>query len=200
MRGLHQPSRAAGHPAYGDSDWQAGAPALRGDRVGRGYQGRAAVCAAAEHGAGESQAGPGAGRGGEGPAEHGHRPGCAQAETQMLHQQDEQHQSDYSELEQQQLELQGEVPSVENRLQHVQVQVGWLEKTDVFGASFKIWHNGPLGIINDFNWAASSPSPCPGTRLMQPGDRLPCCSLPCPGRLAWSFRGTSWSPVETIPI
>ncbi|KAI5937779.1 Beclin-2 [Manis javanica] len=42
----------------------------------------------------------------------------------MLHQQDEQHQSDYSELEQQQLELQGEVPSVENRLQHVQVQEG----------------------------------------------------------------------------
>lgn len=88
-----------------------------------------------------------------------------QAETQMLHQQDEQHQRDYSKLGQQQLELQGELPSMENRLQHVQVQVGWLEKTDAFGASFRIWHDGPLGILNNFRLGCLPTVPVPWNEI-----------------------------------
>ncbi|XP_055276236.1 beclin-2-like [Moschus berezovskii] len=75
---------------------------------------------------------------------------AAQAETKMLEQQENQYWKDYSKLKWQQLELHEELSSVEMRLQYAQIQWNQLEKTDVFNATFKIWQDGPLTIINNF--------------------------------------------------
>ncbi|CAI9179349.1 unnamed protein product [Rangifer tarandus platyrhynchus] len=75
---------------------------------------------------------------------------AAQAETEMLEQQEKQYWKDYSKLKWQQLELHEELSSVEMRLQYTQIQWNKLEKTNVFNAAFEIWHDGPLTIINNF--------------------------------------------------
>ncbi|KAM9612982.1 beclin-2 [Trichechus inunguis] len=75
---------------------------------------------------------------------------AAQAETEKLDQQEKQSQRDYSVLKQQQLELFDELMSLENRLQYAQIQLGRLMKTNIFHMTFDIWHEGPLGIINNF--------------------------------------------------
>uniref|UniRef100_A0A8C6AQI4 Beclin-1 n=1 Tax=Monodon monoceros TaxID=40151 RepID=A0A8C6AQI4_MONMO len=75
---------------------------------------------------------------------------AAQAETEMLDQQEKQYQKDYSKLKWQQLELHDELSSVEKRLWYAQIQWHQLEKTSVFNAAFEIWHDGPLTTINNF--------------------------------------------------
>ena len=75
---------------------------------------------------------------------------AAQAETKMLEQQEKQYWEDYSQLKWQQLELNEELSSVEMRLQYAQLQCNQLEKTDVFNATFEIWQDGPLPVINNF--------------------------------------------------
>nr|XP_010990371.1 beclin-2 [Camelus dromedarius] len=75
---------------------------------------------------------------------------AAQAETEMLDQQEKQHQKDYSKLKWQQLELHDELSSVEKGLWYAQIQQDQLEKTSVFHATFEICHDGPVGIINNF--------------------------------------------------
>ncbi|XP_004439641.1 PREDICTED: beclin-2 [Ceratotherium simum simum] len=75
---------------------------------------------------------------------------AAQAETETLSQKDRQLQRDYSKLKWQQLELHDELRSVKNRLWYAQTQLDWLEKINVFSATFEIWHDGPMGIINNF--------------------------------------------------
>uniref|UniRef100_A0A8C0CDH0 Atg6 BARA domain-containing protein n=1 Tax=Balaenoptera musculus TaxID=9771 RepID=A0A8C0CDH0_BALMU len=75
---------------------------------------------------------------------------AAQAETEMLDQQEKQYQKDYSKLKWQQLELHDELSSVEKRLWYAQIQWNQLEKTSVFNATFEIWHDGPLTTINNF--------------------------------------------------
>lgn len=75
---------------------------------------------------------------------------AAQAETEMLDQQEKQYQKDYSKLKWQQLELHDELSSVEKRLWYAQIQWHQLEKTSVFNATFEIWHDGPLTTINNF--------------------------------------------------
>ncbi|KAB0342624.1 hypothetical protein FD754_019550 [Muntiacus muntjak] len=75
---------------------------------------------------------------------------AAQAETKMLEQQEKQYWKDYCKLKWQQLELNEELSSVEMRLRYAQIQWNKLEKTDIFNATFEVWHDGPLTIINNF--------------------------------------------------
>ncbi|KAF6274421.1 beclin 2 [Rhinolophus ferrumequinum] len=75
---------------------------------------------------------------------------AAQAETETLDLQEKQYQREYGKLLWQQLELQDELRSVENRLWYAETQLAWLEKTNTFRSTFVIHHNGPLATINNF--------------------------------------------------
>lgn len=48
------------------------------------------------------------------------------------------------------IELEEEQKSVDNQLRYAQVQLDRLKKTNVFNATFHIWHDGEFGTINDF--------------------------------------------------
>nr|KAF6308741.1 beclin 1 [Pipistrellus kuhlii] len=60
------------------------------------------------------------------------------------------YQREYSEFKRQQLELDDELKSVENQMRYAQVQLDKLKKTNVFNATFHIWHSGQFGTINNF--------------------------------------------------
>ncbi|XP_008576517.1 PREDICTED: beclin-2-like [Galeopterus variegatus] len=75
---------------------------------------------------------------------------AAQAETAELQQRERQVQMDCMALEWQHLELQDQLRSVDNQLRHARDQLHQLQKIDVFNATFKIWEEGPLGVINNF--------------------------------------------------
>uniref|UniRef100_G1PZN5 Beclin 2 n=1 Tax=Myotis lucifugus TaxID=59463 RepID=G1PZN5_MYOLU len=74
----------------------------------------------------------------------------ARAETETLEQQERQYYGDLGELQWQQLELQDELWSVEDRLLYAQTQLTRLKKTNAFKAVFEICCDGPLAIINSF--------------------------------------------------
>uniref|UniRef100_A0A4W3ICC0 Beclin-1 n=1 Tax=Callorhinchus milii TaxID=7868 RepID=A0A4W3ICC0_CALMI len=71
-------------------------------------------------------------------------------ETDRLNQEEAQYQKEYSEFKRQQLELDDELKSVENQMRYAQVQLDKLKKTNVFNATFHIWHSGQFGTINNF--------------------------------------------------
>ncbi|KAH9523274.1 Beclin-1 [Bulinus truncatus] len=48
------------------------------------------------------------------------------------------------------IELEDEQKSVDNQLKYAQAQLDRLKKTNVFNATFHIWHDGEFGTINDF--------------------------------------------------
>ncbi|XP_036307137.1 beclin-1 isoform X2 [Pipistrellus kuhlii] len=73
-----------------------------------------------------------------------------QAEAERLDQEEAQYQREYSEFKRQQLELDDELKSVENQMRYAQVQLDKLKKTNVFNATFHIWHSGQFGTINNF--------------------------------------------------
>lgn len=73
----------------------------------------------------------------------------AQVETEMLDQQERQYQRDCSEMKWQQLELNDELRSLDNRLRYAQTQLDQLEKTNAFRSTFTIYHDGPLATINN---------------------------------------------------
>ncbi|KAG8512868.1 Beclin-1 [Galemys pyrenaicus] len=73
-----------------------------------------------------------------------------QAEAERLDQEEAQYQREYSEFKRQQLELDDELKSVENQMRYAQVQLEKLKKTNVFNATFHIWHSGQFGTINNF--------------------------------------------------
>ncbi|XP_057585745.1 beclin-2 [Hippopotamus amphibius kiboko] len=75
---------------------------------------------------------------------------AAQAETEMLDQQEKQYRKDYSKLKWQKLELYDALSSVETQLWYSQIQWDQLEKTNIFNATFEIWHDGALPTINNF--------------------------------------------------
>uniref|UniRef100_A0A5F9CBP1 Atg6 BARA domain-containing protein n=1 Tax=Oryctolagus cuniculus TaxID=9986 RepID=A0A5F9CBP1_RABIT len=54
------------------------------------------------------------------------------------------------EFKRQQLELDDELKSVENQMHYAQMQLDKLKKTNVFNATFHIWHSGQFGTINNF--------------------------------------------------
>ncbi|XP_021537344.1 beclin-1 isoform X2 [Neomonachus schauinslandi] len=60
------------------------------------------------------------------------------------------YQREYSEFKRQQLELDDELKSVENQMRYAQMQLDKLKKTNVFNATFHIWHSGQFGTINNF--------------------------------------------------
>ncbi|KAM7068996.1 beclin-1 [Molossus nigricans] len=73
-----------------------------------------------------------------------------QAEAERLDQEEAQYQKEYSEFKRQQLELDDELKSVENQMRYAQMQLDKLKKTNVFNATFHIWHSGQFGTINNF--------------------------------------------------
>ncbi|PIK62406.1 putative beclin-1 [Apostichopus japonicus] len=56
----------------------------------------------------------------------------------------------YTAQKQQLLNFQEEQRSVDNQLRYAQTQLDRLRKTNVFNATFHIWHNGHFGTINGF--------------------------------------------------
>ncbi|XP_036309271.1 beclin-2 [Pipistrellus kuhlii] len=72
----------------------------------------------------------------------------ARAETERLEQQERQYPRDLGVLQWQQLELQDELWSLEDRLRHAQAQLAWLTRTNAFKATFEIGCDGPIAVIN----------------------------------------------------
>uniref|UniRef100_A0A3B4BZ73 Beclin-1 n=1 Tax=Pygocentrus nattereri TaxID=42514 RepID=A0A3B4BZ73_PYGNA len=62
----------------------------------------------------------------------------------------QQYQKEYCEFKRQQLELDDELKSVDNQMRYCQAQLDRLKKTNVFNATFHIWHSGQFGTINNF--------------------------------------------------
>ena len=73
-----------------------------------------------------------------------------QAEAERLDQEEAQYQREYTEFKRQQLDLDEELKSVETQMRYAQMQLGKLKKTNVFNATFHIWHSGQFGTINNF--------------------------------------------------
>ncbi|KAM6951263.1 beclin-1 [Aplochiton taeniatus] len=71
-------------------------------------------------------------------------------QSQQLDAEELQHQKEYSEFKRQQLELDDELKSVDNQMRYCQIQLDRLKKTNVFNATFHIWHSGQFGTINNF--------------------------------------------------
>nr|XP_033773980.1 beclin-1 isoform X2 [Geotrypetes seraphini] len=71
-------------------------------------------------------------------------------EAERLAQEETQYQKEYSEFKRQQLELDDELKSVDNQMRYAQIQLDNLKKTNVFNATFHIWHSGQFGTINNF--------------------------------------------------
>ncbi|XP_028674899.2 beclin-1 [Erpetoichthys calabaricus] len=72
------------------------------------------------------------------------------AESERLDLEELQYQKEYSEFKRQQLELDDELKSVDNQMRYAQIQLDRLKKTNVFNATFHIWHSGQFGTINNF--------------------------------------------------
>lgn len=70
--------------------------------------------------------------------------------SQQLDIEEFQYQKEYSEAKRQQLELDDELKSVDNQMRYCQIQLDRLKKTNVFNATFHIWHSGQFGTINNF--------------------------------------------------
>ncbi|XP_046377127.1 beclin-1-like [Haliotis rufescens] len=70
--------------------------------------------------------------------------------TEELEQQEAKYRKDYNEYKRQALELEDEQRSVDNQLRYAQAQLDKLKKTNVFNATFHIWHSGHFGTINNF--------------------------------------------------
>ncbi|XP_061565168.1 beclin-1 [Cololabis saira] len=68
----------------------------------------------------------------------------------QLDTEEQQYQKEYSEFKRQQLELDDELKSVDNQMRYCQIQLDRLKKTNVFNATFHIWHSGQFGTINNF--------------------------------------------------
>uniref|UniRef100_A0A3B1ID31 Beclin 1, autophagy related n=1 Tax=Astyanax mexicanus TaxID=7994 RepID=A0A3B1ID31_ASTMX len=74
----------------------------------------------------------------------------ARVHTQQLDTEELQYQKEYCEFKRQQLELDDELKSVDNQMRYCQTQLDRLKKTNVFNATFHIWHSGQFGTINNF--------------------------------------------------
>ncbi|XP_049614170.1 beclin-1 isoform X1 [Syngnathus scovelli] len=74
----------------------------------------------------------------------------SRGQAQQLETEELQYQKEYSEFKRQQLELDDELKSVDNQMRYCQIQLDRLKKTNVFNATFHIWHSGQFGTINNF--------------------------------------------------
>ncbi|XP_072047384.1 beclin-1-like [Amphiura filiformis] len=71
-------------------------------------------------------------------------------ELEKLEVEEERYWKEYNQYKQQLLEYQDEQRSVDNQLKYAQAQLDRLNKTNVFNATFHIWHNGHFGTIENF--------------------------------------------------
>lgn len=67
-----------------------------------------------------------------------------------LEEQEETYWKEYNEFKRQVQSLEDEQRSVDNQLKYAQTQLDRLKKTNVFNATFHIWHSGHFGTINNF--------------------------------------------------
>lgn len=70
--------------------------------------------------------------------------------TKKLEDEEERYWKEYNEYKRQVQELDDEQKSVDNQLKYAQAQLDRLKKTNVFNATFHIWHSGHFGTINNF--------------------------------------------------
>ncbi|KAJ8320687.1 hypothetical protein KUTeg_002274 [Tegillarca granosa] len=63
---------------------------------------------------------------------------------------EERYWKEYNEFKRQVQDLEDEQRSVDNQLKYAQTQLDKLKKTNVFNATFHIWHSGHFGTINNF--------------------------------------------------
>jgi len=74
----------------------------------------------------------------------------AVAHRQLLEQQEEKYWREYTTHKQKLLLAEDEYRSLDLQLRNTQNQLEKLKKTNVFNATFHIWHSGPFGTINGF--------------------------------------------------
>lgn len=70
--------------------------------------------------------------------------------TRKLDEEEDRYWREYNEYKRQVQELDDEQKSVDNQLRYAQAQLDSLKKTNVFNATFHIWHSGHFGTINNF--------------------------------------------------
>lgn len=70
--------------------------------------------------------------------------------ARKLEEEEERYWKEYNEYKRQVQELDDEQKRVDNQLKYAQAQLDKLKKTNVFNATFHIWHSGHFGTINNF--------------------------------------------------
>lgn len=75
--------------------------------------------------------------------------GCEE-EQERLQREEDRYWQEYSCLKKQLLQCEDDQHSVDNQLRYAQAQLDKLKKTNVFNATFHIWHSGHFGTINNF--------------------------------------------------
>ncbi|ESO97066.1 hypothetical protein LOTGIDRAFT_226844 [Lottia gigantea] len=70
--------------------------------------------------------------------------------SRLLDEEEEKYWKEYNEYKRQATELDDEQRSIDNQLRYAQTQLDKLKKTNVFNATFHIWHSGHFGTINNF--------------------------------------------------
>lgn len=71
-------------------------------------------------------------------------------ERERLERDENRYWQEYSYLEKQHLQCEDDNLSADNQLHYAQAQLDKLQKTNVFNATFHIWHKGHFGTINNF--------------------------------------------------
>ncbi|XP_015919894.1 beclin-1 [Parasteatoda tepidariorum] len=71
-------------------------------------------------------------------------------EWESLQREEEKRWQEYCRVQRQLLQAEDSQRSVNNQLRYAQAQLDKLNKTNVFNATFHIWHNGHFGTINNF--------------------------------------------------
>uniref|UniRef100_UPI00358FFB7D beclin-1 isoform X2 n=1 Tax=Myxine glutinosa TaxID=7769 RepID=UPI00358FFB7D len=71
-------------------------------------------------------------------------------ESQQLDEREARYQREYGEFKRQLLECEDEQRSADNQMRYAQMQLDKFKKTNVFNATFHIWHSGHFGTINNF--------------------------------------------------
>lgn len=71
-------------------------------------------------------------------------------ESKRLDEEEERYYKEYNEYKRQLLDFEDSQRSVDNQLRYAQAHLDNLKKTNVFNATFHIWHSGHFGTINNF--------------------------------------------------
>ncbi|KAL3854616.1 hypothetical protein ACJMK2_013878 [Sinanodonta woodiana] len=85
--------------------------------------------------------------------------------ARVLDEEEERFWKDYNEQRRQVQTLDDEEASVNNQLKYAQEQLDTLKKTNVFNATFHIWHSGHFGTINNFRLGRLPSAPVEWTEI-----------------------------------